>query len=62
MAIASTNFHERINVGRVERWLSTVAGGALAAYALRRRELPARVPAIAGAALLYRGATGQCVA
>jgi uncharacterized membrane protein len=51
---------ERINVGRVERWLSMAAGGALAAYALKRRELPGGAAAIAGAALLYRGATGHC--
>jgi uncharacterized membrane protein len=60
MPVAATNFQERINIGRVERWLSTVAGGALAAYALRRREVPGGAAAIAGAALLYRGATGHC--
>ena len=60
MATASTTFQERINVGRVERWLSMVAGGALAAYALKRREVPGGAAAIAGAALLYRGATGHC--
>ena len=60
MAVASTSFQERINVGRVERWLSMVAGGALAAYALKRREVPGGAAAIAGAALLYRGATGHC--
>jgi uncharacterized membrane protein len=32
----------------------------LAAYALKRRELPGGAAAIAGAALLYRGATGHC--
>jgi uncharacterized membrane protein len=51
---------ERVNVGNVERWLSMVAGGALAAYGLRRREVPGGAAAIAGAALLYRGATGHC--
>jgi uncharacterized membrane protein len=50
----------RINIGRVERWLSMVAGGALAAYGLKRREVPGGAAAIAGAALLYRGATGHC--
>jgi len=50
----------RVNVSRVERWLSMVAGGALAAYGLKRRELPGGAAAIAGAALLYRGATGHC--
>jgi uncharacterized membrane protein len=51
---------ERVNVGRVERWLSMAAGGALAAYGLKRRELPGGAAALAGAALLYRGATGHC--
>ena len=60
MAIAAMNYQERVNVGRVERWLSMVAGGALAAYALKRREKPGGAAAIAGAALLYRGATGHC--
>jgi uncharacterized membrane protein len=54
------NYEERVNVGRVERWLSMVAGGALAAYAFKRREVPGGAAAIAGAALLYRGATGHC--
>src|SRR5258705_2769841 len=60
VAVATMNYHERVNVGRVERWLSMVAGGALAAYALNRREVPGGAAAIAGAALLYRGATGHC--
>ena len=50
----------RVNVGRTERWLSMAAGGALAAYAARRRDLPGGLAALAGAALLYRGATGHC--
>ncbi len=50
----------RVNVGRVERWLSMVAGGALAAYGLKRRSIPGHTAALAGAALLYRGATGHC--
>lgn len=59
MAVVTIN-RERINVGRVERWLSMVAGGALAAYGLKRRQVPGGTAAIAGAALLYRGATGHC--
>ena len=56
-----TNYGDSgVNVGRVERWLSFVAGGALAAYGLKRREGPGGAAAIAGAALLYRGATGHC--
>ena len=50
----------RVNVGKGERWLSMVAGGALAAYGARRRDLPGGLAAAAGAALLYRGATGHC--
>jgi uncharacterized membrane protein len=37
-----------------------VAGGALAAYGLKRRSVPGGTAALAGAALLYRGATGHC--
>lgn len=50
----------RVNVGRTERWLSMLAGGAMAAYAVRRRSTEGGVAALAGAALLYRGATGHC--
>jgi uncharacterized membrane protein len=50
----------RTNVGRVERWLSMAAGGALAAYGFKRRSTPGGAAALAGAALLYRGATGHC--
>ena len=61
MAVAVMNREDmRVNVSRVERWLSMVAGGALAAYGLKRREMPGGALAIAGAALLYRGATGHC--
>ncbi len=49
-----------VNVGRVERWLSLVAGGALAAYGLKQRNRTGAAAAAAGAALLYRGATGHC--
>lgn len=37
-----------------------MAGGALAAYGLRRRSAPGGTAALAAAALLYRGATGHC--
>ena len=72
MAVASLNMNgtttrvgirraaSRVNVGRVERWLSMAAGGALAAYAFKRRSIPGGTAALAGAALLYRGATGHC--
>ena len=50
----------RVNVGQAERWLSVVAGSALAAYAARRRDMTGGLAAAAGAALLYRGTTGHC--
>ena len=49
-----------VNVGRVERWLTVAAGGALAAYGLKRRDAQGGLAAVAGAALLYRGGTGHC--
>lgn len=56
-----TGFEEsRVNVGRAERWISLAAGSALAAYGARRRDLSGGLAAAAGAALLYRGATGYC--
>ncbi len=51
------------NVGTLERWISTLGGGALLAWALGRdrRRSPLAAPlALGGAALLYRGATGHC--
>jgi uncharacterized membrane protein len=50
----------QINLSAVERWLSMAAGGVLTAYGLRRRQTPGGMAALAGAALLYRGATGHC--
>jgi uncharacterized membrane protein len=49
-----------VNVGMVERWFSMVAGGLLTAYGLRHRHASGGAAALAGAALLYRGATGHC--
>jgi uncharacterized membrane protein len=57
---SDTPRESRVNVGPTERWLSMVAGGALAAYGLKRRAVPGGSAALAGAALLYRGATGHC--
>lgn len=50
----------RMNVGPIERWVSFGAGVALAAYALRRRTNASGAAALAGAGLMYRGATGHC--
>ena len=49
-----------VNVGNVERWLSMLGAGMLAAYALKRRDRGGGIAALAGAGLLYRGATGHC--
>lgn len=49
-----------INVARAERWLSVIAGSALAAYGLKRRSIPGLVLTAIGGALVWRGATGHC--
>jgi uncharacterized membrane protein len=49
-----------INVGEIERVVCAVAGGALAVYGFRRRTLGGLLLALAGTALLHRGATGHC--
>jgi uncharacterized membrane protein len=56
----SEDTYARVNVGRTERWMSLIAGGALAAYALKRRTRAGGMVALAGAELIYRGATGHC--
>lgn len=50
----------QVNISKAERWLSVIAGGALAAYGLRRRSPAGGVAAMAAAALFHRGATGHC--
>jgi uncharacterized membrane protein len=45
------------NVGTIERWASLILGGGLLLFGLGRKRIPA---ALAGGALLYRGATGYC--
>src|SRR5438132_13779542 len=55
-----TSRWSRTNVGRAERILSMIAGGALAAYGLSRRQKKGGAAAVAAAGLLYRGATGHC--
>jgi uncharacterized membrane protein len=49
------------NVANVERWLSVVAGSALAAYGLKRRSVTGLVLAGLGGALMWRGACGHCI-
>jgi len=48
------------NVGEPERWLSAIAGSAIAAYGLKMRSIPGLVLAGVGGALVWRGATGHC--
>lgn len=48
------------NVGQSERWASVLAGSALAAYGVGRRDGGGSVLALLGAALVYRGATARC--
>jgi len=48
-----------INVGDGERLISGVSGGALVIYGLKRRGLGGLLTTIAGAGLIYRGATGH---
>ncbi|HKO00883.1 MAG TPA: SRPBCC family protein [Thermoanaerobaculia bacterium] len=48
------------NVSNPERWLSVVAGTAVAAYGLTRRSVSGLVLAALGGGLVLRGATGQC--
>lgn len=51
-----------INVGKSERVVSTVTGGLLAAYGLRRRTPGNLLLAGLGGAMLYRGLSGHCPA
>src|SRR3954447_2413552 len=49
-----------VNVGRTERMISAVAGGALAVVGLRMRSLPGLLMAALGGGLIYRGRSGHC--
>ena len=62
MAMAEeTVSHAEKNVSEPERWISVVAGGALAAYGLKMRSIPGMVVAAIGGALVHRGASGRCM-
>ena len=50
------------NVNTVERALSVVAGGALAAYALRRKDVTGLALGLLSGVLVERGVTGHCPA
>lgn len=47
------------NVGTLERWISGVGGGALAAYGVWRRDWPGAGLAILGGNLVFRSASGH---
>jgi uncharacterized membrane protein len=49
-----------VNVGRGERLLSTILGGLLTVYGLKRRGRAGYGMAFVGAEMLYRGTTGHC--
>jgi uncharacterized membrane protein len=50
----------RRNVGQTERWMSAMAGAALATAAIRRHNRQAWLLGALGTALLYRASTGNC--
>ena len=49
-----------VNLGKTERQISAVAGGALAFFGLSRRSLPGLLLAGLGGALVFRGVSGHC--
>jgi uncharacterized membrane protein len=49
------------NVSEPERWISVIAGSAIAAYGLKMRSIPGLVLAGVGGALVWRGASGHCM-
>lgn len=54
--------HAEVNVGGTERWISAIAGGAIAVAGIRSRSLGGVLAAAAGGALVYRGVSGHCPA
>ena len=59
MGLAGTQC-QNVNVGDMERTISTVAGGFALLYGLSKLSLPGIVALVAGGALLSRGLTGHC--
>lgn len=62
MATANETYESgnETNVANIERWLSVIAGSALAAYGLKRRSIAGLVLSAIGGAFVWRGATGHC--
>ncbi len=53
----------RVNVGEIERWASSIGGGALAVYGITRLiqgNWLGAVLGLVGGSLIYRGTTGHC--
>jgi uncharacterized membrane protein len=57
----SNNVFGGINISGAERWASTLVGGALMAYGLKRRSLGGTLIALGAGSLVCRGATGHCL-
>ncbi|HYC88812.1 MAG TPA: SRPBCC family protein [Thermoanaerobaculia bacterium] len=57
----ATFTHQEKNVNDPERWVSVIAGSALAVYGLKMRSIPGMVLAALGGSLVWRGATGHCM-
>jgi uncharacterized membrane protein len=58
-SIKRVGHYRPINVGDGERFISVAGGGALSIYGLKRGGFTGLLMAIAGGALIYRGATGH---
>jgi len=57
----SSNVIGGINISGTERLASTLVGGALMAYGLKRRSLGGTLMALGAGSLVFRGATGHCL-
>jgi uncharacterized membrane protein len=55
-----TNIASATNVSDPERWVSVVAGAAIAAFGLSRRSVGGIALAVVGGGLVWRGASGHC--
>ncbi|HSP36114.1 MAG TPA: SRPBCC family protein [Thermoanaerobaculia bacterium] len=61
MATANESEHtQETNVANAERWLSVIAGSALAAFGLKRRSIGGLILSAIGGVFVWRGATGHC--
>ncbi|MDT7778234.1 MAG: hypothetical protein QOC99_746 [Acidobacteriota bacterium] len=58
--VGSTSGAATPNIGQMERWASSIGGGALALYGVTRGSLGGIALALLGAALVQRGVTGHC--